>query len=92
MATPHGTGLGMNTGLGREVVVLAYGFDPVKLVTSLNGVGAVGKPSEYAELAEKVLGKNIDTRQFHTKPGTDVNIRVTGKGCALVLLARKFTK
>jgi hypothetical protein len=90
VAVDAGTKTSMSVGAGTDTHVIAIGLEPVKLDVKHATKKLTVEDSEYQKLVSDLTGPNAVGKHFASTPGDDVEVTVSGHGCALVLLLRKF--
>lgn len=92
VATDAGTSTSLTVGLPGEAHVFAVGYDPKLALKVSDAQGyAVQTESRYAERADLLrLASRTRTRMLQANGMQRLNVTVTGQGCVLVFLARKY--
>jgi hypothetical protein len=91
VATPApGTAVGIDAKTGGDEHLYVIGFKPVRLALTDSTRYPVATKSPYEVVVGSASSRNIDSRNFRANVAEQLSAKITGSGCALVLLVKKL--
>ena len=90
VATKSGTPVTVDGKSGGDEHLYAIGFDPVRIELKDSTGYPVRTVSPYATVVQSASGGSVDSRTFHANLGEQLQAKVAGSGCTLVVLVRKL--
>jgi hypothetical protein len=89
VATPGGTAATLDTKAGGSEHVFLVSFAPMTLDVQSAGY-PVSAHSPYETVVRSTTGGRVDSRTLHANMGEQLQVKATGRGCALLVLMQQM--